>query len=87
MIPFIKYLKKVSQLMLFIGRYIPSFICIITGNYSNLLDLSADHLFNPKNNNKDYNNPDIHDLFHIYLSKLLYESSDRIKEQCIDWGF
>ncbi len=32
-------------------------------------------------------NVDINDVFHIYLSKILYESSTQIEDQCVDWGF
>ncbi|CAF0945268.1 unnamed protein product [Didymodactylos carnosus] len=93
---FVNRFTILYPLIKFIGQYIQLFLGIITGNHSSLVNISdgdfsigtnAYQLFNQKNNNKDYNNPDIHDIFHIYLSKILYESSDRIKEQCIDWGF
>ena len=37
--------------------------------------------------NIDHNLPDIHDVFHIYLSKILYEAPDKVKDQCGVWGF
>jgi hypothetical protein len=93
---FVNHLTTLYRLIKFLGRYVQSFFGIITGHHYSLVNVSDDdfsiettayQLFNQNNNNKDYNNPDIHDVFHIYLSKILYESPERITEQCMDWGF
>jgi hypothetical protein len=93
---FVKRLKILYDAVKFIGRCAQSFFGIITGNHYSLVNVSDDdfsirtsacHLFKQINNTKDYNNPDIYDVFHIYLSKILYELPDQIIEQCVNWGF
>ncbi len=93
---FVTHLAILYRFIKFTGRYVQSFFGIITGNHYSLVNISdddfsigttADHLFKQNNITKDYNNPDIHDVFHIYLSKILYESPARITDQCMDWGF
>ncbi|CAF1282605.1 unnamed protein product [Adineta steineri] len=95
---FTGHLYRSYQFIKFIGIYIQTYFGIITGNHYSLVNvaddnfsigITADRLFKKNNNNinRDYNTPDIFDVFHIYLSKILYESSPVIKQQCIDWGF
>jgi hypothetical protein len=80
----------------YIGECLESFLGIITGHHFSLVNVldrdfcfgtTANQLFNEDNDIKDYNNPDIHDVFHMYLSKLLYEKPDQIIKQCMSWGF
>lgn len=80
----------------FLGRYVQVFFGIITGSHYSLVNVSDDdfrigttayQLFKPTDHPQDLNQPDLNDVFHIYLSKILYESSEQIIEQCLDWGF
>lgn len=91
---FVKHLTILYHSVKFLGRYIQVFFGIITGNHFSLVNVSDDdfnlgttvhQLF--KQNPKDYNNPDMYDVFHIYLSKILYELPDKIIDQCLNWGF
>ncbi|CAF3845460.1 unnamed protein product [Rotaria sordida] len=92
---FIQNLTILNRLTDITGPYVEDFLGIITGSHYSLVNVADDsfsigssacYLFKQKNK-RDYNNPDIYDILHIYLSKILYESPDRIKEQCADWGF
>jgi hypothetical protein len=75
----IKYIKIPFYLIQVFLRFIHVF-CAISSE-------KRDSLHNQNNNIRDYYHPDIDDVFHIYLSKLLYESRDQIIKQCIKWGF
>lgn len=49
---------------------------------------TADYLCGRMKMNQDnMDNAVYDDLFHVYLSKLVYEFPSRIKQQCINWGF
>jgi len=76
------------HLIKFLDLYIRVVFGILIGHHYSLFNVAdgdfrigttAAMLFN-QNHNKDYYNSDIHDIFHIYLSKLLYERDDRIRE-------
>ena len=90
---FVIRLTGIYYVVKFLGRHVQVFFGIISGHHYSLVNVSdddfsmhrtADDIFNEK---KDWNNADIADLFHIYLSKISYESNDQIEGQCLDWGF
>jgi hypothetical protein len=85
----VRHLTILNRILKFIDRHIQAFVVRIFGKYYDdySIGTTANELFNQNNYNKDYNNPDMHDVFHIYLSQLLYETPERIIEQCINWGF
>lgn len=81
--------------MKYFGGYLQKFMAIITGNHYSLVNMTdddfkigttADRLFTPEKFNIN-EHPSMQDVFHIYLSKILYESPDQIKDQCENWGF
>jgi hypothetical protein len=93
---FVTRLTNLNYFVKIISRPAQSFLGVITGNHYSLVNVSDDnfsfgitacHLFRSEYKTKDYNNPDIHDVFHIYLSKILYEQPAQIINQCKDWGF
>jgi hypothetical protein len=79
----IKYLDLFIQVVL--GIITRGLYCLFNiSDHDFNIETTVDQLF--KQNSNNYN-PDIHDTFHIYLSKLLYETSDQIIDQCMNWGF
>lgn len=93
---FVTHLTVMYHAIKFIGRYIQIFFGILTGNHYSLVNVMDDdfkmgitayQLFKNDNQTKDFNRPDVNDVFHIYLSKIVYESADSIIEQCLNWGF
>jgi hypothetical protein len=70
---FVRRLTILDHLIKFLDRYFQAFVGIFSRNHYDDFSIgtTANQLFEQNDNNKDYNKSDIHDVFHIYLSKLL----------------
>ena len=89
---FVKRLTITSRIIKFLGQYVQLFLGILTGNHVSLVNVmdddfkigtTVDQLFRIKNQLE----PDLYDVFHCYLSKIMYESPSAIIDQCLNWGF